>query len=119
MGSNDIPTIEPVRRWPAGCLLLTVVLPLLLGASCALGAAGIGSGVIAPPAIQHQLGPVELVARTVRVPTCRIDPCPEYVWLNPAAAQRRYGVWVIVHWPYAQGRRFTIYHVAQIALEQP
>ena len=114
---NDAVTITNAQRWRVGCVLLPIAFLFVLTASCALGSAGIRAGVIQPPIVQQQLGPIFLVARTTRAPVCPAQ-CPEYLYLNPAAAQRRYAVWVVVVWPRANGRSISIYHLAQIPLER-
>jgi len=113
---NDAATITNAQRRRVGCVLLIAFL-FVLPASCALGSAGIRAGFVQPPTVQQQLGPLFLVARTTRAPVCPAQ-CPEYLYLNPAAAQRRYAVWVVVVWPRATGRSLSIYHLAQIPLER-
>ena len=117
---SDGTTTTIAQRWRVGCILPLIALLLVLPASCALGSMGIRAGLIQPPAVEHHIGPVYLIARTTRIPTCAAQPCPEYLYLNPAAARPRYVVWVIIVWPRAiTSRPISIYHLAQLPLERP
>jgi hypothetical protein len=117
MQRNDGTASQATQRWRVGCILTMLALLLVLLASCALGSVGIRHGRIQPPTIQQHLGPIYLIARTTRSPTCGALQCPEYLFLNPDAAQRRYVVSVVVIWPRPTGRRISVYHLTQISLD--
>ena len=92
-------------RRPHGCLLLGAALLVAALAIGAAGGAGVRRGVIEPPELHRQIGPVTLYAVVTLDPQCPLAFCGAQHM--DSRMQRYYMVWLVIVWPGSGAPRVT------------
>lgn len=94
-------------RWQRGCVLVISMVLIGVVGFCAVSGAVVRRGLIRPPWVVRDIGPLRLVALETFTPQCAFAfPCGQPLRVFDPHLPRYYVVWVIVSLP-ASGRSET------------
>jgi hypothetical protein len=99
-------------------VLAAALLVITIG-SCALSDASIRRGIVRPPYIGRQLGPVQVIATSTLTPECPLAfPCTAPLPITGRWLQPFYVIWVVVTWPDSSGPQVSSYRLLIVPLDE-